>query len=474
MLGVYAAAIAAMRQRPAHEPTSWWFQSAIHSLPQQAGPGDDPAWGTLQLADLQAIFTPPAGADAATIARFGALQGVALGTPIGDVDRAWVTCPHHTEDRTFLAWHRLYLVLFERTVEAVALEIGTLSPGSTFALPYWNYLTDPVLPAAFRNTASPLFNPRRNPSANAGQAIIDSLALDGTGTDFPGGWPVAGASTSLLTPGGFSDILESAPHDTVHGRIGGWMGGVPRAARDPIFWLHHAQIDRLWESWRQAVPGADPTSANPTGQAWLDTPLRFVTPEGAPDNRQGSDVLDTKALGYHYEELEPAGAVTAAAAAGPVPAASAAGDSPIAAAPQPVEIGEATVRVPLAAAAPTPGAVPAASPERVVLRLSGIRAASPPETDFDVFVERRGAQGEPVGQPLGRINLFGRIHSSFGHAHGAAPEPDQGTTVAIDVTRRLAEAGLSGAAPGDLIVTIRPNGPPSTTITIEKIELVGR
>ncbi len=61
---------------------------------------------------------------------------------------------------------------------------------------------------------------------------------------------------------GDEGFLEHSPHDNVHGDIGGALNNVFNnrlaqglmsnpctAALDPIFWLHHANIDRLWEVW---------------------------------------------------------------------------------------------------------------------------------------------------------------------------------------------------------------------------------
>ena len=41
--------------------------------------------------------------------------------------------------------------------------------------------------------------------------------------------------------------LESQPHDVVHVSLNGLMDDPDTAAEDPIFWLHHANIDRLLE-----------------------------------------------------------------------------------------------------------------------------------------------------------------------------------------------------------------------------------
>jgi tyrosinase len=78
-------------------------------------------------------------------------------------------------------------------------------------------------------------------------------------------------------PGVFG-ALEQTPHNDVHGLVGGpsgFMGAFDTAPLDPVFWLHHANIDRLWESWRKGVPGADPNDVN----GWTGPPpSRFSSP----------------------------------------------------------------------------------------------------------------------------------------------------------------------------------------------------
>jgi hypothetical protein len=55
MLKVYAKAVEAMKQKPAHEPTSGWFQANLHWLPPRRGGANDPIWGTQQPAALDKI-----------------------------------------------------------------------------------------------------------------------------------------------------------------------------------------------------------------------------------------------------------------------------------------------------------------------------------------------------------------------------------------------------------------------------------
>eukprot|EP00775_Hariotina_reticulata_P012252 gene12252-12389_t len=47
--------------------------------------------------------------------------------------------------------------------------------------------------------------------------------------------------------------LEST-HGTIHWHIGGSMGSVPTAAKDPIFMMHHANIDRILQAWQGSNP----------------------------------------------------------------------------------------------------------------------------------------------------------------------------------------------------------------------------
>jgi len=89
---------------------------------------------------------------------------------------------------------------------------------------------------------------------NASDAVAMKQLLPGNGRD------------------GFSLALEITPHGDVHSAVGTvkGMGVFGFAGRDPIFWMHHANIDRIWESWRRAKPdGTSPldTVANADADA---------------------------------------------------------------------------------------------------------------------------------------------------------------------------------------------------------------
>lgn len=81
------------------------------------------------------------------------------------------------------------------------------------------------------------------------------------------------------------------------------------AGLDPIFWLHHANIDRLWESWLRSSP----THTNPRTLRWVRGPAStgeraFAMPklDGTVWNYTPGDMVDLSKLGYSYDDLAPA------------------------------------------------------------------------------------------------------------------------------------------------------------------------
>ena len=110
----------------------------------------------------------------------------------------------------------------------------------------------------------------------------------------------------------FSSNLEGI-HDTVHAFVGGDMGFVDRAAFDPLFWLHHCNVDRLMAMFQAAKPGLTVTPAprSPTfalggpGPDDINTPLY---PFRHPDAREwtSTDVSTAESIftyGYAYPEV---------------------------------------------------------------------------------------------------------------------------------------------------------------------------
>jgi tyrosinase len=224
----------------------------------------------------------------------------------------WNKCQHGSW--FFLPWHRMYLMAFELIVQDV---LGD----DDWSLPYW-YAIDPddpekaILPPAFRDQSRNLYADKRSLPANGGdplpdlsQSLIDALRADlfstPTGVSTFGG----GQRTNPSWNGEELGLLEGPPHGAVHSLVGndydqagnpvrrGWMGSFFTAGLDPIFWLHHANIDRLWQVWLDL----DGANANPAGdRTWADTRFSFPAVGGGLHTWRIGDVLDAASIGYEY------------------------------------------------------------------------------------------------------------------------------------------------------------------------------
>jgi tyrosinase len=119
---------------------------------------------------------------------------------------------------------------------------------------------DRILPDGKEN---PLWSKRAR--ASGGNFELDSSVVSTAALSFrnftnsrpgvPSGF--GGPMTGFNPGGGDNGGIENIPHNRIHVRIGGdtgFMSDPSTAALDPIFWLHHANIDRMWEVWRNQGP----------------------------------------------------------------------------------------------------------------------------------------------------------------------------------------------------------------------------
>ncbi|KAG5254865.1 polyphenol oxidase [Salix suchowensis] len=210
----------------------------------------------------------------------------------------------------FFPWHRYYLYFYERI-------LGKLIDDPTFALPFWNWDSPQgmQIPAFFADPTSAVYDPLRDKNHQPPK-IID---LDFSGVDFPLPDPVQMVTANYPTlflgrpyragdepePGAGS--LEDVPHSTVHIWTGDAdqpnrenMGVFYAAARDPIFFAHHGNIDRLWEVWKR-LPGGK--RKNFTDPDWLDTAFLFYDENANLVRVKIRDCLDTTKLRYEFQDV---------------------------------------------------------------------------------------------------------------------------------------------------------------------------
>ena len=166
----------------------------------------------------------------------------------------------------FLSWHREYLAKLEARLIAI---------NPLVTLPYWDWVTDrTAIPAALTDSHD-----------------ISDWGIT-RGASFNGNSLASAAQLNTLLAGNnfntFQNTLEASPfHNRLHGLVGGTMVTSASPA-DPVFWLHHAFIDKIWADWQALHPGVNPS--NPTT---VLQPAPIMT-------RTVAQVLDTRALGYIY------------------------------------------------------------------------------------------------------------------------------------------------------------------------------
>ena len=169
------------------------------------------------------------------------------------------------DGRNFLAWHRHYLLVFERRLQAIDANV---------TVPYWDWIAQPQVPpqlsgSAFLNRwgVARAWDPAQLPH----QPDVDAATRR---ADFPS----------------FQSRLEDV-HNAVHRAVGGTMKS-PSSPADPIFWLHHANVDRLWAQWQASPTGANPPNATERLQPASGYAVRFGV--------RVDTLMDVVALGYGY------------------------------------------------------------------------------------------------------------------------------------------------------------------------------
>ncbi len=165
----------------------------------------------------------------------------------------------------FLPWHRAFVLHLERQLQAIDPSV---------AIPYWRFdmVAADVFSPSFMGappsgggTAS-VFDPT-NPLSTwtvSGLSGIPRLPMFAPTTSSPS---VNSEVDTLALGSDFSSFrsMESDPHDPSHWMTGGWgnpLSSVPTAVQDPLFFLLHCNVDRLWAKWQWTYDQWDPTDSS--------------------------------------------------------------------------------------------------------------------------------------------------------------------------------------------------------------------
>jgi len=260
----------------------------------------------------------------------------------------------------FPTWHRPFCALYEEIISIYAHEIAETYPADQIdkyrqaadqlRIPYWDWSTNATIPDVFATpqlTINAAWGSEtiNNPMYRYDFHPYDATVLDDIYSQW--NWTVR-AGTTGGTPSNqalqqnqqqlhdgaytlFSSVsdynlfsntnandggkghqsLENI-HNTIHNSVGGDMGYLWIAAMDPIFFLHHANVDRLYAMWQAIYP-----------DAWIQNQQNnvgtFYTPPNTIENAtwplapfhkdangnmfDSDDVRDTKTFGYAYREV---------------------------------------------------------------------------------------------------------------------------------------------------------------------------
>ncbi|KAJ3078549.1 hypothetical protein HK102_004420, partial [Quaeritorhiza haematococci] len=174
---------------------------------------------------------------------------------------------------TFLSWHRMFIRVFE-------LELQKTHPNIT--IPFWDWAADSSMP-----DRSPLFAVFGGNGDNPNDLCVTTGVLatsdrnrcfrrefdgpDNTLTPFANELVIANIIFGSQDYVEFRTNLEFE-HNIVHNNIGGDNGDMatPTSPRDPLFWLHHSNVDRFWALWQALHPNNPGTNQNGTSRTFLD------------------------------------------------------------------------------------------------------------------------------------------------------------------------------------------------------------
>ncbi|KAK9150050.1 hypothetical protein Syun_008359 [Stephania yunnanensis] len=216
----------------------------------------------------------------------------------------------------FFPWHRLYLYFYERI-------LGSLIRDPTFALPFWNWdAPDGMrMPSMYANPiTSPIFDRLRD-ARHRPPKLMD-LNFNGNDLNLPDSqliqnnlstMQVVSNSTAQLflgmpyragnRPDPGAGSIERVPHNTVHDWIGDPtsrfrenMGNFYSAARDPIFFAHHSNVDRMWSIWSEF-------GRTYTDPDWLNASFLFYDENRNLVRATVRDALSISQLRYSYQDV---------------------------------------------------------------------------------------------------------------------------------------------------------------------------
>ncbi|KAI8912409.1 hypothetical protein EDD86DRAFT_181878, partial [Gorgonomyces haynaldii] len=182
----------------------------------------------------------------------------------------------------FLAWHRYFISGFEKALKSIEPSVS---------LPFWDWTLDSQNPAQ-----ADIFLPQYlgGNGKLPNMCVTDGIAANWTINyptaptrpgpaclkrcfSFTGLYSPEAVAATLVGSADYNNLrnnIESGGHGAVHLQVGGNNNcgdmGTMYSTNDPLFFLHHAMVDRIWWRWQQTCPSFATLYSEPTAvlQPW--------------------------------------------------------------------------------------------------------------------------------------------------------------------------------------------------------------
>ncbi|KAJ8322961.1 hypothetical protein QVD99_007360 [Batrachochytrium dendrobatidis] len=219
-----------------------------------------------------------------------------------------------------LPWHRVFTLNFEHLLRTAC--------GYTDPLPYWDWSIDSQAPEksmvwsntfiggdGAANTDCIATGPFANFQVNvpSRHCIKRRFELKSDNGSMMGALyspaELATIFSTAIDYDSFRMTIEDNPHNSIHGGVGGDMDDPITSANDPVFFLHHANIDRLWWIWQNSKPAHMHSyggNRNPDSSFKFASPSDHVFMWGMGENFRVDQVLDIAGGGrfcYGYDSI---------------------------------------------------------------------------------------------------------------------------------------------------------------------------
>ncbi|KAK4487178.1 hypothetical protein RD792_006497 [Penstemon davidsonii] len=223
----------------------------------------------------------------------------------------------------FFPFHRWYLYFYERI-------LGKLINDPTFALPFWNWDNPKgmTIPPMFLEKKSALYNEKRSKNDSMPPAVVD-LGLTGEKNPLQlvtnnltimyndmirGNSDVYGFMGKEYRQGDAPDpgpgSVERSSHTSIHWWVGDPekngedMGNFYTAGRDPLFYCHHANVDRMWTLWQYFIPSNKVPDKRITNFDFLNASFLFYDENKQLVRVRVRDCLDNLGMGYDFQRID--------------------------------------------------------------------------------------------------------------------------------------------------------------------------